>query len=637
MSKKIIQICFFVLLVISICTPAFCQYDIKNFGAKGDGRSLDTKSIQSAIDKAYKDGGGIVDIPSGTYRIGTLILKNNINLHFFPGAILLGSADIRDYLTINQKYESRTKNLYGKYFMLFAEDAKNISLTGKGIIDGNGLHNFQVVRPQNERPFTARFVNCENVLVRDVGFIEAANWTLHLLGCKDVTIDNIFITHHRKENRDGLDIDCCQGVAVSNCRFSTGDDAIVFKSTNDSMCQDIAITNCTISSGASAIKTGTESNGGFKNITVSNCIIKNIPMHAGIELMTVDGGCMQNILLENIVMENVATPIFIRLGIRARPFKKEQYVKRINAVSDITLNNINILNATLPSSIMGLRNNKIKNITISNFTVHYGATQLATAYNKVPLKELDYPMAIMFDKLPAFAFYCRNASQVRFNNVLLYGVENEKRPGLTFDNTTDISINSLKAIGRKSTAPLVYFRNSSDATVAFSSFKSAGTSLFQIENNGCKNIVFSNNVLHEYQKEVNTVASLKGEIVFDDFETATKFEVDNENKITGLSALNLKDTCFKFKLNISRKHNIQLCLLVLNQSLKPQKVFIKYDGVIQEFLVNWNEWGWAPVSLLKNYPSDTKIDFEIIPENVAAGGLFISKVYVNYPDIGFTD
>src|SRR4249920_2524904 len=283
-----------VVLFISFLQISNAQYNVKTFGAKGDGKTLDTRSIQLAIDKANQNKGGVVNVPSGTYRIGTLILKDNIELHLEPGATLLGSQNYKDYTEVKQKFESRTRELYAKYFMLFAEGAKNISITGSGIIYGNGLKHFQESRPQNLRPFMIRLVECSNVIIRDVRLLESANWTLHFLGCQDVVVDGVVIETNGEGTRDGLDIDACKRVSVSNSRFATTDDAIVMKATTDSVCENIVITNCIVMScGGSGIKTGTESNGGFKNITVSNCTINNIPVHAGIELMTVDGGTMQ--------------------------------------------------------------------------------------------------------------------------------------------------------------------------------------------------------------------------------------------------------------------------------------------------------------------------------------------------------
>ncbi|HXL58223.1 MAG TPA: glycoside hydrolase family 28 protein [Chitinophagaceae bacterium] len=610
------------------------QYNVKTFGAKGDGVTLDTRSIQQAINKAYESKGGVVNVPTGIYNIGTLVLKDNIELHLDAGATLLGSPNYRDYTEVNQKFESRTKDLYAKYFMIFAEGAKNISITGLGTIYGNGLKHFQETRPQNLRPYMIRLVNCDYVTIRDVHLLESANWTLHILGCKDVNISGVNIETNSEGNRDGLDIDACQRVSVSNSRFSTTDDAIVMKATTDILCQDIAITNCMLRSQGSAIKTGTESNGGFKNITVSNCVIKDIPVHAGIELMTVDGGMMQSILLENITMENVATPFFIRLGIRARPYRTGQYVSRVDDVRDIYLNNISVINAKLPSSVIGLHSKKIKNITINNYTVRYAATQEALAYNKVPFEDFEYPAAMMFSKLPAYGLYCRSAEDIHLQNVNIYSAENEKRPALTFDRVNDLELFSVKAEVKDQTTPMMHFRNTKNVFAAFCRSLNVNNALFEAENTS-DNFNLSNNVLQPGQKEMVKVEALPDDQIFEDFKTEIKYSVNEGEKIKGLYAYDLKNNPLKINMN-TKKGALQLCLLMLNDSPEPEKVVLKYDGITQEFLVTWNEWGWAPISLLKQYDKDQKVEFEIVPADTNTH-LKIARAYLRYQDIGFTD
>jgi hypothetical protein len=627
---------FFVLVLFSFPMNLFAQYNVKNFGAAGNGITLDTKFIQQAIDKAYEDKGGMVEIPAGVYKIGTLILKDNIELYFQPGAELLGSPDYNDYTEIQQQYESRTKDLYAKYYMIFAEGAKNISITGFGIINGNGLNNFKQIYPQNLRPYMIRLVRCYNVTIRDVQLLESADWTLHLLGCKEVNIDGIVIENNGKGNRDGLDIDACKRVKVSNSRFLTTDDAIVMKASNDTLCQDIVITNCILSSKGSAIKTGTESNGGFKNITVSNCVIKNIPIHAGIELMTVDGGIMQNILLNNITMENVATPIFIRLGLRLRPWKDSQYVNKTEDVKDVFLNNISVLNARLPSSIIGLPNKRIKNITITNYTVRYNQMQDAIPYNKVPFEEFAYPMAIMFKNLPAYGLYCRNIEGLYLQNINMYSVKNEKRAAMAFDQVNKVQLFSIKADAETPATPMIHLRNAVGFTAAYCQTREKSNELFEIEKATCSNLHFFNNILDTNQKETIVVATLPDEKIFEDFSTEIKYSIDKGEKINGLYSYDFQKDPLNINLKINKRGSLQLCLLILNQSPTPQKVLLKYDGITQEFFIDWKEWGWAPISLLKQYDSDQNVHFQILSENNDAG-LKISKVYLRYQDTAKTD
>jgi len=635
MKNKTILIVL-LILINSLSFSLNAQYNVKKFGAKGNGTSLDTRYIQSAIDKAFENGGGIVNVPTGTYLIGTLILKDNVELHLEPGAIILGSPDYKDYAEIIHKYDSRTNGLYAKHFMIFAEEARNISITGTGIIHGNGLKNFLKGNPQNLRPYMVRLVNCQNVTIRDVKLLESANWTLHLLGCSDVNIDGVAIENGVDSNRDGLDIDACNRVTVSDSRFLTGDDAIVMKATNDVLCQNITIINCIIRTNASAIKTGTESNGGFKNITVSNCVIKDLPRHAGIELMTVDGGIMQNILLENITMENVATPVFIRLGNRARPYKAGQYVSRVADVKDIFLNNITVLNSKLPSSIIGMHDKKIQNIVINNYLVRSSVAQKPVPYNEVPFEEFSYPAASVFENLPAYGLYCRNVDELHLNNIYMYAAGGETRPPLVFDRINNLEMFSIKGEIKYPTTPVAHFRNIKGATAYFCRSIGASNALFEEEENTVENLLLSDNILKADQKEIVKVTSLQDKTFFEDFETDLKYIIEKGDSFKGLPSWNLRNNPLKFSIDINKKGSLQLCLLILNNSAIPAKVLVKFEGITQEFTISWNDWGWAPLTLLKEYPADQKVDFEIVAADQDTD-LKISRVYFRYQDVRKTD
>ena len=612
------------------------QFNIKEFGAKGNGISLDTHPIQDAIDKAFENGGGVVEIPSGTYLIGTLILKDNVEIHLQPGATILGSPDFKDYPEIIHKFDSRTNGLYAKHFMIFAEEARNISITGTGVIHGNGLKNYQKSDPQNLRPFMIRLVNCQNVTIRDVKLMESANWTLHLLGCCDVNIDGVTIENGIKSNRDGVDIDACNRVIISNSRFRTGDDAIVMKSTNDTLCQNITITNCIIRSDASAIKTGTESNGGFRNITVSNCVVRDIPVHAGIELMTVDGGVLQNILFENLTMENVATPVFIRIGNRARPFKPGQYVNHIDDAKDIYLNNITVLNSKLPSGIIGMNFKKIRNITINNYSVRSSVAQNPVPFNKVPFEEFSYPAANVFKNLPAYGFYCRNIEGLYIQNITMYPAENELRPALVFDRVSSLELFSVKAEVRKEAGPMIYLRNSTDVVASFCRSFGSNNALFAVEDNTNENFYLSNNILLPGQKEVVNVTPLKDESFFEDFKTDLKYSIASNEIFKGLPAWDLQNNPLKFNIEITKRGSLQLCLLILNNAPNPGNVLVRFEGKTQEFRIDWSDWGWAPITLLKEYSSDQKVEFEITSADKNSD-LKISKAYFRYQDVLKTD
>lgn len=635
-----VPVAVFLLFLSGFTLKSAPLYNVLDFGAKGDSLSLETIAIQKAIDKASSDGGGTVTLPPGIYRVGSLILKDNVNLNIEAGATLLGSADIQDYTETFQKFESRTRGLYARYFVLFAEDAENISVTGKGTIHGNGLKNFQQTRPQNMRPFLIRLVNCRYVTIRDVHMVEPANWTCHLLGCENVVIDGVRMENSTPGNGDGLDIDASANVRVSNCYFNTVDDAIVMKATCDSICRDIVITNCNITSKhGSALKTGTESNGGFKNISISNCTIRDTPRYAGIEFMTVDGGVMENITVSNIVMENVGSPIFVQLGNRARPYKSGQYVNHVSSVRDISFSHIYVDRATLPIMISGLRGKRISNIFLNDISVNYYGTLDSDpmGVNEVPIEETSYPMCTMFGtNLPAYGFYGRNFENGLIQNVRIHSESDaEFRPAIVLDNVFETEIYATKATVQPSTPAMIYLRSNRD--VAISLCRSIGDNhSLVINENGCMNLVLSNNIMNPNQDEINTIEALKELYLFDDLQAEIKIDAPANKEVDGISSFPLSEGPVKEEFEVEKGKEYQVAVLTRNCGAMPAKVMVRYEGVTQEFIVDWDDWGWAPVALSKVFEKDQNLTIEVF-SNTPGSYLEISKIYVRSLNLGYTD
>ena len=233
-------------------------YPVTDFGAKGDGKALDTKAIQAAIDKASKNGGGTISFPAGQYVSGTIVLKDYIVLRLEAGSILLGSLDLIDYpadmgvIVLNEPYVWRAPFIY-------AENARYIGIEGPGIIDGRGFReNFPPFPRENQRPGMIRFKDCEFITIKDITMRNPACWTIHLNNCEDVMIRNIHMNSNANRNNDGIDIDDSRRVSVIGCNIDAEDDAIVLKSFTKKGCSDIIIADCILTSTCSAIKIGTE-------------------------------------------------------------------------------------------------------------------------------------------------------------------------------------------------------------------------------------------------------------------------------------------------------------------------------------------------------------------------------------------
>ena len=309
------HVIFFIILFTTPCLAFSANenifYSVRDYGAEGNGKSLDTKAIQKTIDACSKAGGGTVYFPAGTYLSGTIFFKNNISLYLDAGATLLGSTDDADYPVTICEYRSYTDN-YTEKSLIYAEKVKNISILGRGTIDGQG-EAFKQRRskenPYKLRPYMIRMIQCQDVTIRDVTIVNSPMWVQHYLACDDVLIDGITVDSFVAGNNDGIDIDSCHKVRISNCDIFSGDDAIVLKATSDRACENITVTNCVLSTHCNAFKLGTESNGGFKNITFSNSTIYDTRL-AAIALEMVDGGVLQRVNINNISISNSGTAIF---------------------------------------------------------------------------------------------------------------------------------------------------------------------------------------------------------------------------------------------------------------------------------------------------------------------------------------
>lgn len=445
------------------CSPR--PYDVRAYGASGDGKTVDTIAIQKAVDAAARDGGGTVCLAQGVFLSGTIVLKSHVTLHVAAGAVLRGSRDISDYPDHTPKiiylYRPRfTKSL------IYAERVENIALTGRGTIDGQGEH--FPARPGDDkgRPYIVRFSECKNVQVRDLTFRDSARWLSHYLGCENVVIDGITIHSRIRENRDGIDVDSSTDVRISNCSIFSGDDAIVLKATAAGRpCRRVTITNCVLSSMASALKLGTESNGGFEDIVIANCTIYDSG-YSGIGLMSVDGGTLDRVSISNVTMSNVRVPLFIRLGNRARPIPGAD-PPGMGALRNVTISNVQAGGADMIGcSITGIPGFPVENVTLDNIRVRFagGGTQ-DDATRSVPEKEGSYPSGKMFGTLPAYGLYCRHVKNLKLHNLDFQLDDEDQRPAVVCDDVAGLDLFGLSTAPSRATGPLIGLRGVRGALV----------------------------------------------------------------------------------------------------------------------------------------------------------------------------
>ena len=311
MNKFLIAIA----LLLARCVAASEPTSVKDLGATGDGVTLDTAAIQKAIDQATTSGGGTVIVPTGKYLVGTILLKDNVTLHLDDGAELLGTADLSQYKNVDPFKDGLGAEV--GFAMLAAVDVKKVAIEGKGVINGNGKAVAAAKSFKGEgwgfRPFLVVIVRCDGAKLSDVTLRDAGSWTTNLAQSKNVTLDHVTINSHVAPHNDGIDIDSCEHVTIKDCDIESGDDAICLKSTSAAVCRDITADRCKLKSNQGAIKLGTESYGGFEHVHISNCQIRDT-RNGGIKILCVDGGVLSDVVVSDITMENVKTPIFVRLA-----------------------------------------------------------------------------------------------------------------------------------------------------------------------------------------------------------------------------------------------------------------------------------------------------------------------------------
>ena len=490
MKTQMLILCFFALS--NYITAQEIIYDITDFGANPNSETLSTKPIQAAIDEAYKNGGGMVVIPTGVFVSGTFILKNNVELYLHRGAQLLASTNQEDYPRQAQPEYRSQKDVGGWYALIFAEGANNIAISGNGTIDGQGaLQKGRLNSPGGDldgRPRNILFISCKNIHVSGVTLRNSATWNQHYLNCEDLTIDNIKVYNHSNRNNDGIDIDGCRRVILTNSIFDSSDDAICLKSTGPAACENIVISNCIVSSFCNGIKMGTESTGGFRNINISNCIIKP-SIHpekpdesrnptaigiTGLSLEIVDGGIMEGISVSNLTIEGTRCPVYVRLGGRNRKHMKDAPEPTVGSVSNISIDNITAYGSgNFACSVTGIPGHKIENVKLSNFNIvqQGGLKQgdyLAT------LEDVDedvkgYPQPTIWGNLPVSGLFIRHVDGITVDNFSIDANAYDPRPIFMAHDVKGISIKDILVGKNCNSQKVIVMKEVQDHTLDFSS------------------------------------------------------------------------------------------------------------------------------------------------------------------------
>ena len=440
-------------------------FDIRRFGAAGDGMTINTAAIQQSIDTCTTNGGGTVLVSGGRYVTGTLHLKDNVTLHIDGGATLLGSTRIEDYAT------GTHKNMYdGEPHMdrclLFARNAHHIGLVGQGEIDGQG-HRSNFPNPgdeQRNRPMLLRFLNCTGITVRDIQLQHPAAWTSAWLYCDDIVVDGIRIHSRANWNGDGLDFDGCQRVRVNNCTFDTSDDSICLQTSRaDRPCRDIVISNCIFVSKWAGMRIGLLSCGDFENVAVTNCIFRDID-DAGLKIQLCEGGDMRNMTFNNLIMRNVPRPIFMTFNRQKAGVETPDDVPAMRRMHHLHFSHIQVDNSNLDqhSSMIftGLPGHPIENITVEDVsyivagggTPAEGAPRTLAEYTPDNQDEPRWPEYSKLGKtIPSYGLYARHMDGLILRNIVLQTVAADGRPAVICDDVSHLELAGITVRGHAGT------------------------------------------------------------------------------------------------------------------------------------------------------------------------------------------
>jgi polygalacturonase len=502
MSKVVLVLC--AALALSLGAPLEVRaatFDVKTFGAKADGKTLDRAAINKALDAAQAAGGGTVYLPAGTYLTGSIRLRSNITLQFERGTVIVATPDMSEYDAVEPNQWEEFNEFGHNHWhnsLIWGDGLENVSIVGEGLITGKALRG-RGAGPGGNKTLALKL--CRNVTLRDFSILAGGHFGILMTGVDNLTVDNLKID----SNFDGMDVDTCRNVRISNTSVnSPNDDAMVLKAGHAlgfaRPTENVTITNVFVSGyevgsmldgtykrtftrandrdgPTGRIKIGTESEGDFRNITISNVVFDR---SRGLAIESVDGSHVEDIAISNITMRDVTnSPIFIRLGSRMRVPDKTMPIGTLRRVS---ISNVVVYDADprFGSIITGIPDHDVEDIKLSNIRILYRggltldhvAKQPAELANNfffrapggvvpprepfdIPEQEKLYPEPSMFGLLPAYGFFIRHAKGIELNNVEVGFIEEDRRPAFVLDQVVGADFQHVKAQKAKGISTIV--------------------------------------------------------------------------------------------------------------------------------------------------------------------------------------
>ena len=476
--KKHVIILFLILFSSSLQAK---EWIITEYGAVGDGVTLNTDILQQVIDRCSNEGGGVVRVPAGTYITGTIFLRSHVMLHLENNAIIRGSGNKDDYPGLGTKRPYVMLPGHGIIGLIQAENISNAGICGTGTIDGRGEDPIFHIYSEGKRPQLIHFYDCQRVSITDINAINTFGWCMYFNRCQDVTIRGVKIRNNWYFNADGIDIDS-RNVTISDCIIDCQDDAICLKSYHkDFPCENVTVTNCILSTSCNAIKFGAACFGGFINININNISIKKpnhndyldyrkytiygatdaALNHTGIALEMVDGGVFDRVTLSNITMTNTLTPIFLRFATRSIDH-------RTTIMRNIILDNIVATgNSLMSCSVTGVPGYKMENVVLSNIILNYPGGGLEEHLKREIPEAADlYPESRIFGQdLPAYGFFLRHVDNITLHNIQFNLATRDERHALYMEDCRNVRVDVIRSYDHRAQAAYIKVVDSENITV----------------------------------------------------------------------------------------------------------------------------------------------------------------------------
>ena len=449
-------------------------HDVRAYGAKGDGISIDTAAVQAAIDSCFAAGGGTVLIPEGIFVVGSIELKSNVTLHLVASSKLLGSSNGKHYHAVSSVPLVGESTLNdGNWALLYAVHAKNITIEGMGTIDGQGTA-FVSPAPNTpspsglsdtQRPYHVLFFDCERVLIKDIALVNGAYHSVRIIHSQFVEAERVYIHNRVTVNNDGFHFISCRHVAISNCVVYSLDDACAMFGN----CELFTIVNSIFSTRWSVFRFG---GGVARNIAISNCILRQV-YGCPIKFQGNEGALFEDISFSNLLLDGVTGPIHLSVGPQERGQavnpgltpEMPGYHRKPPVARRISFSHIQGTVTTNPGSLEGMPdgiedypegerfncitlnavgNGSIEDISFDNIRLKFGGggTALMAARRDLPQVAGEY---FVLGAMPAYGLYARNVQGISLNNIRFVTGTPDLRPAIILDHVDDAALNAISA------------------------------------------------------------------------------------------------------------------------------------------------------------------------------------------------